>query len=218
MPPVRCTAHLDQTGRAAAATGRDSIALASALPPGHDPGFARSRELAQELCDLAIASAAELDPARVADLAAQVLASPGLSDWQLSLSVLQASPAGWRVLNCGTTGVLCAGRIIHPVCAPQTLARRLREDGETDVPRHAASIGLTFLSLGSDPADIEVVAIDPPAGSLLLAVAEPLLFEELLTVEPAALNSEESIADELGRRAAAFGNTERTWVALRREP
>lgn len=217
MPLVRCTSWLDEAGRSAAAASPDSIALACALPPGHDPGFARSRQLAQELCDLAIASAAELDAARVADLAAQVLASPGLSDWQLSLSVLQASAAGWRVLNCGMTGVLCAGPAIQPVCAPQTLARRLREDGEIDVPRHAASIGLTFLSLGSDPAEVEVATVDRPAGSLLLAVAEPLLFDRLLSVDPAALAAE-SVADELRRSADALGRAERSWVALRSEP
>ncbi len=175
--------NIDASGRCAAIATDQLLVLARSQSVSHDAGFQRSRELAEEFCARVhdVASMASITADRVALLARGLLSDDRWNGWCLSFCIVQQVDCVLRSLNCGSTCLILVGDdgAWRPLLRPQTVGRKLRREGATNVPLHVEHIAATMASADLSPSDIDGVVLERGTGMMVIAAAEPRLIESL---------------------------------------
>jgi hypothetical protein len=208
--------NLAPDGRSAARVTKQLLVLACALPRVHDEGSKRSRELAQKFCDDVhqAATAAAIDVQRLADLSTDLLGSKEWSGWHVSFCIAEHRVGSIKAFNCGVTSLFWSShRALHgPLLAPQTVGRRLRSEGVTDIPPHVAYIGATMASADMIPANIEVAELEATLASPMVALADPRIADMLPEVAFADGLSVETLTNAIEALQNSLNNPERSFL------
>lgn len=204
-----------EDGRCAACASEDVIVLARALQAGHDHEFRRSRQLARTFCELVMNSAAtsRLGRQELVGLGDRLFSMETWSGWHLSFCAVELKDGLLRAFGCGLCGIVVRSNdgTVHELVRHQTLGRKLRAEGITDVPWHAEYVGVPMLGKGTPASDIQEADLEIADVAITIANAQPELQESLPELV-ASETSLEEIRNAIERYFDSVHNPTRAFV------
>lgn len=209
-------AYVDDKGRCATTTSDHLVVLACSVSASHDEGFRKSRWLATKFCESVSEAAAKsrLDREILAAVSVKLFSPEEWTRWGLSFCVVERQDRQLKAFNCGASALasISDGQTIRRLLTPQTLGRKLRREGVSNVPAYAEQIAATMAGAGLKASEIDEVELEVVHGTAMVATADPRLVESLSDLVAQTYSSKTALVETLGRALDALNNPVRSFV------